>query len=64
LRTNGKKGTGLCKEDFIVCCSYSETVRNPLPGYDYWRLRTLMYVTVNCEKVIYKAIPVTGPEGP
>ncbi|PNF14472.1 hypothetical protein B7P43_G00827 [Cryptotermes secundus] len=23
---NGKKGIRLCKEDFIVCCSYSETV--------------------------------------
>jgi hypothetical protein len=34
-RRNNKKGIRLCKEDFIVCCSYSETVMNPLPGYDY-----------------------------
>jgi hypothetical protein len=34
IRNNGKKGIRLCKEDFIVCCSYSETVMNPLPGYD------------------------------
>jgi hypothetical protein len=26
LRRNGKKGISLCKEDFIVRCSYSETV--------------------------------------
>jgi hypothetical protein len=33
-RRNGKKGIRLCKEDFIVCCSGSETVINPLPGYN------------------------------
>jgi hypothetical protein len=25
------EGPGRCKEDFIECCSYSETVMNPLP---------------------------------
>jgi hypothetical protein len=30
----GKKGIRERIEDFIVCCSYSETVINPLPGYD------------------------------
>jgi hypothetical protein len=29
-----EKGIRLCKEDFIMRCSYSETVMNPLPGYD------------------------------
>jgi hypothetical protein len=33
LRRNGKKGIRLYKEDFIVSCSYIETVINPLPGY-------------------------------
>jgi hypothetical protein len=34
-QNNGKKGMRLCKEDFIVCCSdSSETVINPLPGYN------------------------------
>jgi hypothetical protein len=33
-QNNRKKGIGLCKEDFIVCCSCSETVMNLLPGYD------------------------------
>jgi hypothetical protein len=33
-RRNGKKGIRLCKEDFLVCCSDSEAVMNPLPGYD------------------------------
>jgi hypothetical protein len=28
------KGIRLCKEDFIICYSDSETVINPLPGYD------------------------------
>jgi hypothetical protein len=32
-QNNGKKGIKQCKEDFIVCWSYSETVMNPLPGY-------------------------------
>jgi hypothetical protein len=26
MRRNGKKGIMLCKQDFIVFCSYSETV--------------------------------------
>jgi hypothetical protein len=34
LRSNGKKGIRLCKEDFTVCCNDSETVINPFPGYD------------------------------
>jgi hypothetical protein len=34
LRRNGKKGIRLCKEDFRVCCSCSEIITNPLPGYD------------------------------
>jgi hypothetical protein len=33
LRRNGKKGIKLCKEDFILCCTDSDTVMNPLPGY-------------------------------
>jgi hypothetical protein len=33
LRRNGKKGIRRCKEDSIVCCSYSETVITPLPRY-------------------------------
>jgi hypothetical protein len=27
----------------------SETLINPLPGYDWWRLRILVRVTVNCK---------------
>jgi hypothetical protein len=35
MRRNGKKGVRLCKEDFIVCCSNSANVMNPLPKYDH-----------------------------
>jgi hypothetical protein len=31
---NSKKLIRLRKEDFMLCCSYSKTVMNPLPGYD------------------------------
>jgi hypothetical protein len=34
LKRNGKKGIKLHKEDFIVCCSDSEIVKNPLSKYD------------------------------
>jgi hypothetical protein len=34
IERKSKKRIRLCKEDFKVCCSYSETVMNPLPGYD------------------------------
>jgi hypothetical protein len=34
LRRNGKKVIRLCEVDFIVCYNYSETVMNPLPGYE------------------------------
>jgi hypothetical protein len=34
-QNNGKRGITLCKEDFIVYCSDSENVINPLPGYDF-----------------------------
>jgi hypothetical protein len=33
-QNNGKKLIRLCKEDVIVCCSYSETVISTLPRYD------------------------------
>jgi hypothetical protein len=33
-RVIAKKASGCLKEDFIVCCSDSETVINSLPGYD------------------------------
>jgi hypothetical protein len=32
------------KKTSCVIWSDSETVKNPLPGYDYWRLRTLVRV--------------------
>jgi hypothetical protein len=31
-RNNGKKGIRLCKENFMMCCGYNQTVMNPLPG--------------------------------
>jgi hypothetical protein len=34
-RIMARKEIRLCKEDFLVCCSDSETVMIPLPGYDY-----------------------------
>jgi hypothetical protein len=34
LQNNGKKRIRLWKEDFVCDLSHSETVINPLPGYD------------------------------
>jgi hypothetical protein len=44
LGRDGKEGIRLWKEDFICDLSDSETVINPLPGYDWWKLRTLVRV--------------------
>jgi hypothetical protein len=32
-QNKGKKGSTLCKENFIMYCNYSETLMNPSPGY-------------------------------
>jgi hypothetical protein len=44
LRRNGKKWIRLRKEDFMCHLKFSETVKNPLSGYDYWRLIILVHV--------------------
>jgi hypothetical protein len=33
-QNKGRKGIRLCKEDFTVCCRYSETVIHPMLGND------------------------------
>jgi hypothetical protein len=34
IEKNWQERIRLCREDFIVCCSYSVIVMNPFPGYD------------------------------
>jgi hypothetical protein len=33
-QNNDKKGIRLCEEDFLMCCSDSEAVKNLFPGYE------------------------------
>jgi hypothetical protein len=42
FQNNGQKGSKMWKEVFMC-----DDVINPLPGYDKWRVRTLVRETVN-----------------